>query len=164
MSFVFYKTNVKQVKREVLRTYIYIAVFTSCVLGLGVFGFVDVTFESKDTAGPSAATAAAAFICAKLRLLLLLDELDEPFPTPGTEWPPPALPRLGGVLFFRVFGDFNEILKFSDVCRPLPKGNSGPCCWHTERGRIIRIYTDLIEEFLLKTYCLTAAQIVVYAI
>lgn len=113
------------------------------MLGLGVFGFVDVTFESKDTAGPSAATAAAAFICAKLRLLLLLlDELDEPLPTPGTVRPPPILPRLGGVLFFRVFGDFNEILKFSDVCRPLPKGNSGPCCWHTKRRSIITIYID----------------------
>lgn len=137
---------------------------TSCVLGLGVFGFVDVTFESKDTAGPSAATAAAAFICAKLRLLLLLDELDEPLPPPGPVRPPPTLPRLGGVLFFRVFGDFNEILKFSDVCRPLPKGNIGPCCWHTERRSIVRIYTDLNEDFSLETYCLTAAQIVVYAI
>lgn len=111
---------------------------TSCVLGLGVFGFVEVTFESIDTAGPS--PRAAAFSCAILLLLLLLDEPEEPFPRPGSDGPPPPiLPRLGGVLFLRVFGDFSEILKFSDVCRPFANGSNGPCCWHTERWRRIRV-------------------------
>jgi len=96
---------------------------TSCVLGLGVFGFVDVTLESIETAGPS--PRAAAFSCA-----MLLAE-DEPFPKPGSAGPPKL--RLGGVLFLRVFGDFNEILKFSDVCRPFANGKSGPCCWQTEK-------------------------------
>lgn len=113
----------------------YIRYLTSCVLGLGVFGFVEVTFESIDTDGPS--PRAAAFSWAILLLLLLLDEPDEPFPSPGSDGPPPPiLPRLGGVLFLRVFGDFNEILKFSDVCRPFANGSNGPCCWHT--GKEVR--------------------------
>lgn len=75
------------------------------MLGLGVFGFVDVTFESMETAGPR--PSAAAFNCA-----IVLAEGDPLF-KPGNAGPP--MLRLGGVLFFRVFGDFNEILKFSEV-------------------------------------------------
>jgi len=94
---------------------------TSWVLGLGVFGFVEVTFERIETAGPN--PRAAAFSWA----------LEEPFPRPG--WPAPPPPRLGGVLFLSVFGDFSEILKFSDVWRPFAKGKRGPCCEHTKNGR-----------------------------
>jgi len=94
---------------------------TSWVLGLGVFGFVEVTLESIETAGPN--PRAAAFSWA----------LEEPFPWPW--WPAPPPPRLGGVLFLSVLGDLSEILKFSDVWRPFAKGKRGPCCEHTEIKR-----------------------------
>lgn len=82
---------------------------TSLVLGLGVFGFVDVTLGNMETAGPSPSETACK-LDAPLPCILCAEEL--PF---------------RGVVFFRVFGDFKEILKFS-VWRPLANCIKGPCC------------------------------------
>lgn len=105
------------------------------MLGLGVFGFVDVTLESMETAGPR--PRAAALSCA------IVLAADEPLFKPGSAGPPRL--RLGGVLFFKVFGDFNEILKFSDVWRPFAKGKSGPCCWQTAPEKSNQLLMVLCE-------------------